>query len=517
MVNKKRKNVDKFNLREYQSLAIDGVERHKKNLIYLATGSGKSVIFKQAALDALAYGDKILFIVKRQQVLSQAVNKHFLTIHNDVSMMMGSNKFRFSKILCCSMDTLYRRQHLYSQLLKEYKTVVIDEAHDCTADNYQTIFSKFTDHTVIGLTATPYAVGKKTHHFWDKIIHPITTMELINHGHLVWPEVWMSKQAMTTKNVKTTAGDWNQKQLFDANNNSIVYGSIIDEYKKHAYGKKCFTFCINVEHSKLIAIEYNKAGIPAVHVDADTPLAERERILKDFARGDIWIICNVNIFSTGTDVPEAEVGQMARPTKSLILWIQQVGRILRPCPEIGKKHAIILDHTDNTMRLGHPAINDFEAETDPEKIKENQEKKIPLYQCKVCFYVFGEKTDVCPMCGATNEVKERKIKEEKEALLRKYNHEQEEKNCPYNKFRERYFIEPENKKDNAELNDMISMRNHFWSEAKRKKWKPNSIFFKVHGKYFDKTRLVLKIPSWLDKILYEQLQDASKSNSKIFK
>lgn len=499
-----------FTLREYQQQAVDGVECHKKNMIYLATGSGKSVIFKQLALNSLKKGEKVLFLVKRQQVLSQAVNKHFLTIHNDVSMMMGANKFRFADILCCSMDTLYRRQHLYQDILNKYKTIIIDECHDATADNYQSFISKITDQTTIGLTATPFLIGKKTHHFWDKVIHPVSTLDLIKQGHLVWPEVWMSGHTMQTKGVKTTAGDYNQKQLFNANDNSVVYGSIVDEYKKHALGKRCFCFCINVEHSKKIAEEYNKAGITAVHADADTPLDEREQILKDFAAGKIKVICNINIFSTGTDVPETEVGQMARPTKSLVLWIQQVGRILRPYP--GKKSALILDHTDNTMNLGHPAINDFVAETSIEKVKENEDKKIPLYQCKSCFYVFGEKTDVCPMCGAQNEVKIRKIKEQKEAELKKFNLEQQKKDCPYEKFKKRHFIET----NDPELKEVIKDRNLFWSQAKSRGWKVNAVFFKLHEKYPDKAGLVLKIPPWFYKVINEQqVQESSKPISQI--
>lgn len=481
-----------FKLRDYQRQTVDDVERHKKNLIYLATGSGKSVVFKQLAVDALKQNEKVLFIVKRQQVLSQAVNKHFLSIHNDVSMMMGSNKFRFADILCCSMDTLYRRQHLYDELLNRYQNVLIDEAHDCTADNYQSFFIRLTNQTVSGLTATPFAVGKKTHHFWDKVIHPVNTLDLIKQGHLVWPEVWMSSHTMKTKGVKTTAGDYNSKQLFQANDDSVIYGSLVDEYIKHGKNKRCFSFCINVEHSKKVSEAYNNMGIKAVHADADTPLVEREKMLRAFANGEIKIITNVNIFSTGTDVPEAEVGQMARPTKSKILWIQQVGRILRPCPEINKKHAIILDHTDNTINLGHPAINDFIAETSIEDTKENAEKLVSLYQCKKCFYVFGEKTNTCPMCGEVNETKERIIKEEKDAELRKWE-AQKQKPCEYEKLKKLYF-----KKITDEDGVMFFLRDKIFNKAKKyghKKW---SILFKTYEleKEHNTIGLTINYPKW---------------------
>lgn len=471
-----------FNLREYQALAIDGVERHKKNLIYLATGSGKSVIFKQLAIDAIERKEKVLFIVKRQQVLSQAVNKHFLTIHNDVSMMMGARKYRYADILCCSMDTLYRRSKIHSELLKEYQTIIIDEAHDCTADNYKTFLKQVTNQTVIGLTATPFMIGKKGHDYWNKIIHPVTTLELIKQGHLVFPEVWQSEIEMKTKGVKTTAGDYNNKMLFDANDSSTIYGSIVDEYKKHGQGRRAFCFAINVEHSMKIAREFNVNGIFAAHADASTPLEDRELILKRFADGEIKILCNVNIFSTGTDVPEAEVGIMARPTKSRVLWIQQIGRLLRRSPETGKKNAIILDHTNNTKEIGHP-VNDFAAEIENADKKKNDEALIKLHKCPNCFYVYQSATERCPMCNSINEPREREIKRIEDAKLRKYEFKEEEikkseQPCPYESFKRSKFIDPIGWQENSEIKNMITDRDRLWAGAKYNGWKPNSIYFK---------------------------------------
>jgi len=379
-------------LRDYQIKCVNDVHANKKNLIHLATGAGKSVIFKQIILNYLKKNEKVLFIVYGNSILDQALKKHFKDL--DVSF----NNLE-EKLCCYSINTLSRRNVDYSQ----FGLVVIDEAHNCTRDSYIKIIEQLKC-TVVGLTATPYKVGKKTHYFWENVIHPISVKELINKKCLVFPKCFISKVEMNTQ-VKTQNGDFKNNELFNKNDNLKTYGSIFDEYMKHGKNKKAIFFGINIEHSKNTAQEFIKRGINAVHADATTSLEKRAEILKQFEHGDIQVLCNVNIFSTGVDLPIAEIGIMGRPTKSLILWIQQVGRLLRPYP--GKQFATIIDHGGNIKRLGHP-LEDFSAVIDKET---DNEKKIMTYCCPKCFYIYGEKTNKCPLCGHVNEKLEQEKKE----------------------------------------------------------------------------------------------------------
>lgn len=490
-------------LRDYQLKAINDIKQHEKNLVFLATGAGKSVIFKQFVLDCVEQKKRVMFIVSGNSILEQAVRKHFAEILSpfEISLMQGQKIWSPTTLLCCSIQTLSRREKDFDFLLNEYDAFVIDEAHNCTSDSYKKFINKIENKTILGLTATPYLIGNKGHDYWDNIIKTINIRQLIEQKYLVFPKCFSAQTKMDT-NVQTQNGDYNQKQLWDKNDSSVVYGSIIDEYKKHGNNQKAICFAINIAHSEKIALEFLKQGIKAVHADANTPMEDRLQILKDFEFGDIQVLCNVNIFSTGIDIPNAVVGIMARPTKSRVLWIQQVGRLLRTHPS--KQFAIILDHGNNIEVNGHP-LTDFAPELTSMDKKTNDEKKEPTYECKSCYYIFSEKTDECPMCGAKNEAKIRKIKEQKEAELKEVKFEEEQKNKWANTKRWYFSKELCDVLDNK--TDVNSVELNFIAqtiiEAMNFDYKPNSIFFKIWD-VFPETKY-LKYPKWFLELHDEKL------------
>lgn len=413
-------------LRDYQQKYINDVKRGEKNLVHLATGGGKSVIFLKFINECLKKDRPVLFIVYKNSILHQAVDKYFK--EQDVSMMQGSNKWRMSKILACSVDTLTRKKpEQLERLFKHYKNIVVDEAHDCTAERYLRILPDRLDKnfTVLGLTATPYAIGKKGHTYWTNYIKHISVRELINKDWLVKPRCFVAETEMNT-DVKKVAGEFNNKELFQKNDNMVIYSSIVDEYLKKGENGQAICFAVNRKHAKEICHQFISRGIKAVYADGDTPMIERKHIIKRFEKKEFQVLCNVDIFSTGLDTPIASVGIMARPTKSRKLWIQQCGRILRPYP--GKEYAIILDHGGNVLRCGHP-VEDFEA-----VLTDNEGDKDPVINmvvCDNCYAVFGKNQNPCPSCGFDNkalkEKKERELKEKRDQELKEYNLEKIEK------------------------------------------------------------------------------------------
>ena len=141
-----------------------------------------------------------------------------------------------------------------------------------------------------------------------------------------------------------------EKKSFNPQRNFLL------DYSFHpAIAKKCVVFAINCNHSKAIAQRYNAAGIPAEHLDGETPDDDRKAIIERFRTGETLVLCNVNIVTEGFNLPSIEAVQVARPTKSLSLWLQMVGRGLRTAE--GKDVALLLDHTDNFARLGMPDAN----------------------------------------------------------------------------------------------------------------------------------------------------------------
>jgi DNA repair protein RadD len=418
-------------LRPYQQEAIDLIHT-KRPLLYLATGSGKSVIFKEIARRALSKGNKVCFIVYGKSIVDQAAKKHFSEITKKICVIMGPEKYRpHHDIYCCSISTLARSKRLREQIIKECPLLIVDEAHNAVSDSYQELLNSVTNkHYVIGLTATPFRIGKKGHTFWDDIIHPITTYDLMCDGHLVEPKVY-GPPGMSTKSVKTTAGDYNNAQLFKANDDMKIYGDILESWKKFALNRKTICFCINRQHAQKLNDMFNKNGIKSEYADADTPQDERMSIFNRLASGETKILTNVNIASTGVDIPEIECVISARPTKSKTLWIQQVGRGLRPAEN--KKDCVIIDHGGNCDRLRMHPLDDFPAETTDKKARDKDiEYELKFKTCPDCFKKLPIAFQTCDSCGYVFQTKKKKEKQVKNVnLVKKEFKKPKEKNYDY--------------------------------------------------------------------------------------
>ena len=202
---------------------------------------------------------------------------------------------------------------------------------------------------------------------------------------------------------------------------STVFGDVISHYKHLADGRQAICYCASVKLSKMTAQKFREAGVEAVHIDGETPEAERDRIVEDFRRGAVDILCNVDLISEGFDVPDCGCSILLRPTKSLTLYIQQSMRCMRYKPG---KRAIIIDHVGNYARFGMP---DEERSWTLEKKQAGASRKsegeaVNLEQCPKCYAVFSPPENqpvVCPYCGFEFPVKERKLAVKADAELKK--------------------------------------------------------------------------------------------------
>lgn len=231
--------------------------------------------------------------------------------------------------------------------------VLVHNCHHSKADTYVKIYQWQQQAKHIGVTATPIrANGSGFEDLFEEMVCGPSVKELIQMGFLVQPRVFSSPLRMDLSLIRTTAGDYNEKDLYDVMSKRQITANVVETWKKHAAGKRTCVFAVNVEHSKQICSAYLEAGVRAAHVSATAPKDERERILRMFAKGDIEVITNCDIISEGFDVPAIECVQLVRPTKSLVKYLQCCGRALRPIE--GKDRAIILDHGDCVFRMGFP-------------------------------------------------------------------------------------------------------------------------------------------------------------------
>ncbi len=380
-------------LREYQEKAKQGLrekffsEKKHKVITWCATGGGKGLMMSDLVNSLLASNKKVLTVMAGRDLVFQTRENYF-KYHKIYSSIIMGNEAGFDQsnpCQICSIDTLRARD---IDFIREFPFVIADEAHMTNAPRYQEFFSKMRPDTYFaGYTATPY----NNLSFWEDYVYPISPAELRDQGFLVPIIHYAPKSQIDVSEIKTVAGEFNQKQL--AGTSSKITGDIVQHWLAHGQDRPTICFAVNKEHSESIACAFRLAGVTAIHLDESSNKHERKDAISRVKQGEIKILCNVNIFSVGVDIPEISCAILARPTQSEILYVQQIGRVLRTFP--GKLDSIILDHAGNIYRHGG-AYDDREIRLGN---KPKTETKVKVKTCKSCMAVVGQHVSFCPMCG----------------------------------------------------------------------------------------------------------------------
>jgi len=288
-------------------------------------------------------------------------------------------------------------QTLARRTIPKGDLVIVDECHNMFKF-YDDWMSDPEWKTVpfIGLTATPWARGMGAPGRWDDLIIGTTTQELINLGHLSDFKTYAPSHPDLT-GVRTMAGDYHEQDLGKAMNKRDLVADIVSTWIKLGEDRQTVCFAVNRLHAQHIKEQFVAAGVAAEYMDAFTKLEDRNDIIRRFGNGDVRVICNVGVLTTGFDA-DVRCIILARPTKSEILYTQMIGRGLRTAP--GKDHCLILDHSDTTLRLGfvtdihHTKLNDGSKNS----VTSEKRELLPK-ECSKCAYLKPPKTRQCPSCG----------------------------------------------------------------------------------------------------------------------
>jgi len=292
--------------------------------------------------------------------------------------------------------------------------IIVEEGHHGGASSYKKILSYFSDVPSISITATPTRLqGGGLGDVNDKLVIGVSTKWLIANEYLA-PFDYYAPTLADLSGLHVKHGEFVTEEIVSKLNKPAIYGDVIKYYRQLSDGKQAICYCASVEHSKTMSIEFNYAGIKSAHLDGTTPDEERKKIVADFRSGEIKIICNCEILGEGFDVPDCNTSILLRPTKSMVLYIQQSMRCLRYLPG---KRAVIIDHVGNVFRFGLPD-DDREWSLEPKVKKEAAPSEVQVRQCPLCFYTH-ETAPICPHCGYVYPIKERTIEEKKEARLEK--------------------------------------------------------------------------------------------------
>jgi superfamily II DNA or RNA helicase len=357
---------------------------------------------------ALAKGKRVLFLVNRRELVKD-LSRRLDKLGLDHGVIMGDHPRRkpWLSVFIASVDTLYRRP-----TVPPADVIYLDEAHFSLSPVFLKVLDKYSGVPVIGMTATPTRMsGEGLGEIFQVMVMGPTVEELTEQGHLVPTRVFAPSQP-DLKGVRSSAGDYNQKELATVMDRAKLTGDIVEHWKKLASNRPTVCFCVNVEHSRHVAEQFRAAGVRAEHVDADTPDDIRDQLWEGLAEFRVQVICSVGVISYGWDVPPVSAAILARPTQSLALYLQQVGRILRPAP--GKHDALILDHAGNTLRHGF-VTDDREWSLEGSRKRngsKQQDRSLSVHICAQCWMAYPSRLPKCPGCGAAPEARDRRVEVE---------------------------------------------------------------------------------------------------------
>ena len=372
-----------FKLRDYQNDLIQQTFKawssgQRRTLLQLPTGGGKTVIFSAIAKTLLQQGERVLVLAHRKEIITQAHSKLEAISGLKAGLLKAGMPCNLKHpIQVASIQTIRRRKEV-----PEASLVICDEAHHATAASYANIFERYPNAYILGVTATPSRTdGKPLDEHFDELISGPSVSWLIKHGYLCPFKLYTAAKLIDTRGIGLCAGDFNLSALSDAINTNQINGDVVATWKKFAEGKRTVVFAVDVEHSQNLALAFRKAGVAAEHLDGSFPDRERDAVLQRFRSGETGVLVNCALISEGFDVPGIEVIQCVRPTRSLIFWLQTLGRALRPAP--GKDYALIIDQTENWKYHGLP---------DSERcwsLSRNVEFQLPtLINCSDCGHVY---------------------------------------------------------------------------------------------------------------------------------
>lgn len=381
-----------MNLRDYQEEAIQQVKRefekgNNKQVIVLATGMGKTVIFSSLAKETIAKTKKkALVLAHREELLKQAKDKILRTdptLKVNLEMADQHADPDDTDVVVASVATVGRAnsKRIGKFNVEDFALIITDEAHHASASTYKNVYRHFgilkdependwnKDLLHLGVTATPNRMDNEgIDKIFNKVVYDYGIEKGIRSGWLTRIKAFRINTKTDLSQIHKTAGDFNLGELAQAVNNDDRNGRIIKAYETIVPGKQALVFAADVAHTQELTKLFELAGIKAGYVIGATPKEEREQTLKDFYDKKLQVVVNAMVLTEGYDNEGIEAILMARPTQSGILFQQMVGRGTRLAD--GKDYLTVIDFVDNTYKqnlkttaslLGIPGNVDFKG------------------------------------------------------------------------------------------------------------------------------------------------------------
>lgn len=346
-------------LRPYQQAAIDGIcgqwqSGNRRTLLVLPTGCGKTIAFCKLAEQLVRQGHRVLIMAHRGELLEQAADK----LYRSTGLRCATEKAdetclgSWYRVVVGSVQSLQRPKRLEQFPGDYFTSIIVDEAHHCLSDGYQTVLNHFPDANVLGVTATPDRGDMRNlGQYFDSLAYEYSMARAIQDGYLSPIKAETIPLKLDLSGVGVQSGDFKAGDLGTALDPYLH--SIAEEMVPRCAERKTVVFLPLVKTSQKFRDILNEMGFQAAEVNGSS--LDRAEILQDFSAGRYNVICNSMLLTEGWDCPSVDCIVVLRPTKVRSLYCQMVGRGTRLSP--GKDHLLLLDFLWHTERhdLCHPA------------------------------------------------------------------------------------------------------------------------------------------------------------------
>lgn len=340
------------------------VHNHWRNLVVAATGTGKTVV---AAFDYRRFFEskqrqaRLLFVAHRKEILEQAVGtfRAVLRIPDFGELLVGPHIAARYEHLFCSVDMVGSRR-IWEQVGEDfYDFIIVDEVHHGTAPSYRAIFERFAPKILMGLTATPERMDgasvaadfgnrfaaeiRLPEALEEKLLCPFQYFGVADPVSLEADKFWRSGKydAVELENVYTGSHELASQRV------EVIVSSLC-RYEPDMLRVRGIGFCVSIRHAEFMAERFNERGIVSAVLIGETSSEQRTALLNNFRVGGIRFLFTVDVLSEGLDIPDVNTVLFLRPTQSLTVFLQQLGRGLRHAPE--KDCLTVLDFVGQSHR-----------------------------------------------------------------------------------------------------------------------------------------------------------------------
>lgn len=405
-------------LRDYQADLLARIaaklRTHRRICVQSPTGSGKTTIFAVLIAAAVAAGLRVLVLATRTRLVRQIHDRLDLigVRHGVIAASLPGLTAWSQPVQVASVDTLYRRCIVDGKMpLPVADVVVFDEAHLALGASRQAVLNSYPEAWQFGFTATPAKTsGASLRDQFDALILGPSVADLVAQGQLVRPRIFntpiVSSKELRSVGTDSKTGDYKTGRLSELMSRPKLIGDVVENWLAIANGQRTLVFACDKGHGAELLQKFRQAGVAAEQLTDDDDDDTREEVIARLESGATTVVINCFLLSYGIDIPLVDCVVLARPTRSVVMYLQSVGRGMRPAP--GKEYFTLIDHGRVVENLGHPLYDrDWSLDSTSnvntqarERMQRQSAEERPrtCKECK-CSWLTTEEGPNCPHCG----------------------------------------------------------------------------------------------------------------------